>query len=99
MSGFQYDVKAKTMTSTGATGVGQPRARIKAVYFVPGNATGSVSFKDGGSGGTELLNFATPANTTGTGCMYALVPGDGVRFEADPYLTLTNVTSVTFFYG
>lgn len=99
MSGFQFDVKAKTMTSTGATGIGQPRARIKAVYFVPGASAGSVSFKDGGSGGTDLLNFATPANTTGTGCMYALVPGDGVRFEADPYLTLTNVTSVTFFYG
>jgi hypothetical protein len=97
--GFQYDVKAKTMTSTGATGVGTPRARIKAVYFVCGSLAGSVSFKDGGSGGTELLNFASPANTTGTGSVYVLIPFDGVRFEADPYLTLTNVTSVTFFYG
>lgn len=99
MSGFQYDVRAKTMTSTGATGIGQPRARIKAVYFVPGASAGSVSFKDGGSTGTELLKLDTPSNTTGTGCMYGLIPGDGVRFEADPYLTLTNVTSVTFFYG
>lgn len=97
--GFQYDVKAKTMSSTAASGVGGPRARIKAVYFVPGASAGSVSFKDGGSSGTELLNFATPANTTGTGCMYALIPNDGVLFEADPYVTLTNVTSVTFFYG
>jgi hypothetical protein len=31
--------------------------------------------------------------------MYIIVPNDGVRFEADPYVTLTNVTSVTFFYG
>lgn len=96
---FQFDVKAKTMTSTGATGIGLPRARIKGVYFLPGASAGSISFKDGGSGGTELLNLATPANTSGTGAMYVLIPNDGVRFEADPYLTLTNVTSVTFFYG
>ena len=96
---FQFDVKAKTVTSTGAAGIGTPRARIKAVYFVPGGSAGSVSFKDGGSGATELINLATPASTAGTGCMSVLIPGDGVRFEADPYITLTNVTSVTFFYG
>ena len=96
--GFQYDVKAKTMTSTGATGIGTPRARIKSVDALLGGSAGSVSFKDGGSGGTELLKFDTPANTT-TGYMYALLPSDGVLFEADPYLTLTNVTSVTFIYG
>ena len=96
--GFQYDVKAKTMTSTGATGIGQPRARIKAVYFVCESSAGSVSFKDGGALGTELLKFDTPVSSA-TGYLYALIPNDGVRFEADPYITLTNVTSVTFFYG
>lgn len=97
--GFQYDVRAKNMTATGASGIGTPRARIKGVYYVPGGTAGSVSFKDGGSGGTELLKLDTPANTSGTGAMYVLIPQDGVLFEADPYLTLTNVTSVTFFYG
>lgn len=97
--GFQYDVKSKNMTSTGASGVGTPRARVKAVYMVNGTLAGSVSFKDGDSGGTELIKLDTPANTTGTGCMMVLIPNDGVLFQADPYLTLTNVTSVTFFYG
>ena len=97
--GFQYDVKAKTVTSTGASGIGTPRARIKGIYYVPGGTAGSVSFKDGGALGTEKINLATPANTSGTGCMYVLIPSDGVVFEADPYITLTNVTSVTFFYG
>ena len=64
-----------------------------------GGSAGSVSFKEGDGSGAELLKFDTPANTTGTGCMYALIPNDGVLFEADPYLTLTNVTSVTFIYG
>lgn len=99
MSGFQYDVKAKTMTATGASGIGTPRARIKGVYAVLGASAGSISFKDGGSGGTELLKLDTPANTTGTGCISVFIPSDGVLFQADPYVTLTNVTSITFFYG
>jgi len=96
---MQYDVKAKNMTSTGASGIGVPRARVKSIYIVNGTSTGSVTFKDGGSGGTELIKIDTPANTTGTGSMMILIPGDGVVFLADPYLALTAVTSVTFFYG
>jgi hypothetical protein len=97
--GFQFDVKSKNVTSTGASSIGTPRARVKSVYIVNGATAGSVSFKDGGSGGTELIKIDTPANTTGTGSMMILIPSDGVVFQADPYLTLTNVTSVTFFYG
>lgn len=96
--GFQFDVRAKTMTETGATGIGVPRARIKAIYYVAGTA-GSISFKDGGASGTERILLATPASTVGNGSTYILVPGDGVVFDADPYLTITGPTSVTFFYG
>lgn len=96
---MQYDVKAKNMTGTGASGIGVPRARVKSIYIVNGTSAGSLSFKDGGSGGSELIKIDTPANTTGTGSMMILIPGDGVVFLADPYLTLTTVTSVTFFYG
>lgn len=85
----QTDVKAKNMTATGAAGVG--RCRIKAIYFV--GTTGSVSIKNGGSGATELIKLdAGSAN-------YLLLPGEGVQFTADPYVTLTTVTSITFFYG
>lgn len=96
---MQTDVKSKTLSSTGAANVGGSRTRVKAIYFVNGATAGSVSFKDGGSSGTELINIATPANTTGTGSMTVLIPDQGVLFQQDPYLTLTNVTSVTFFYG
>ena len=95
---FQYDVRSKTMTSTDATGVGQPRARIKAIYYVAGTA-GSISFKDGGAGGEEKILLATPASTAGNGSTYVLIPGDGVVFKDDPYLTISGPTSVTFFYG
>ena len=95
---FQFDVRSKTMTTTGATGIGQPRARIKSIYYVAGTA-GSISFKDGGSGGEEKILLATPASTAGNGSTYVLIPGEGVVFKDDPYLTITGPTSVTFFYG
>lgn len=91
------DVKAKTMTATGAADVGGGRTRVKGIYYVAAASAGSISFKDGGASGTELISVATPALATATG--YMLLPSDGVLFQADPYLTITNVTSVTFFYG
>jgi len=95
---FQFDVKAKTMTATGATGIGIPRARIKAVYYVAGTA-GSISFKDGGVSGEEKILLATPASTAGNGSTSIMIPGDGVVFRGDPYITITGPSSVTFFYG
>lgn len=95
--GMQTDVKAKNLTATGASGVGA--TRVRGVYFVNGGTAGAVSFKDGGSGGVEKIKIDAPANTAGTGTTYLPIPGEGVWFNADPYLTITNVTSVTFFYG
>jgi hypothetical protein len=95
---FQFDVKAKTMTETGATGIGIPRARIKAIYYVAGTA-GSISFKDGGASGEEKILLATPASTAGNGSTSIMIPGDGVVFRGDPYITITGPSSVTFFYG
>lgn len=94
---MQTDVKSKNLVATGASGIGGPRARVKGVYVVPSGTAGSVSFKDGGSGGAELIKLDTVASATAG--IYMLFPGEGVLFLADPYLTLTNVTSVTFFYG
>jgi hypothetical protein len=96
--GFQFDVKAKTMDTTGAAGIGVPRARIKSLYFVAGTA-GYISFTDGGSGGTERLRIATPPSTSGNGSTSVLIPDDGIVFQGDPYLTISGPTSVTFFYG
>lgn len=94
---MQTDVKSKYMNATGASSVGLPRARIKAVYCMPTGTAGTVSFKSGGSGGAELIKIDTPASATQP--FTVLIPGQGVLFEEDPYITLTNVTSITFFYG
>lgn len=95
---FQFDVRSKTMTTTGATNIGVPRARIKAIYYVSGTA-GSISFKDGGAGGEEKILLATPVNTAGNGSTYLVIPGDGVVFRADPHLTIDGPSSVTFFFA
>lgn len=98
MSAATTNILAVTKTATGALGT-TGRCRIKGIYYVVASSAGSISLKDGGSTGNELLNIATPANTAGTGVVSVWLPGDGILFQADPYLTLTNVTSVTFFYG
>ncbi len=90
------DIKAKYMNATGASAVGGSRTRVRSVYCVATASAGSVSFRDGGASGTELLKFDTPA---GIGDVMVYIPDNGVLFQGDPYLTITNVTSVTFFYG
>jgi len=89
-------LRLRNLTATAASAIGVPRARIRAVYWVSGAAAGSVSFKNGGSGATELIKIDTPALATHTG--YLIFPGEGVLFSADPYVTITNATSVTFFF-
>jgi len=98
MASMQTDVKSKNLTATGASGVGLPRARVKGIYYVSGATAGSISFKEGGSSGTELIKIDTPASTA-AGSGMVVIPGEGVLFLADPYVTLTTATSVTFFYG
>ena len=94
---MQTDVKSKYVNSTGASSVGA-RVRIRAVYYVGTGTAGSVSFREGGVSGDELLKFDTVASAT-TGSGFMIVPAEGILFSGDPYVTLTNVTSVTFFYG
>lgn len=90
----QTDVSAATVTATG-TVVNQP-ARIKSVYLVSGASAGSLVFRNGGASGTELLRLDTPA---GVGDQSVIIPENGIRFTANVHVTVTNVTSVTVFYG
>lgn len=87
------DVKSNVATSSN-TVVGGP-ARVKTVYYNATAGAGSIILKDGGSSGTVMMTIATPAN--GYGNVY--IPGDGIRFETDVYIALTNITSATVFYG
>ena len=90
---MQYDVSAATVTGTGAVTAG--RNRIKALSYVGGATAGAIVLTDG-NGGSTVLNLATPAN----GYAYMLLPGEGILCANGIYAgTLTNITSLTVFYG
>ena len=91
---MQTDVLSATATADG-TLVSGP-ARIKGVLLTTTSSAGSVVLKDGGASGTTRMTLNTPAVAD---MFNALLPGEGVRFTTDVYVDVTNVSSVTVFYG
>ena len=99
---MQTDVQASVpLTSTGQFTNQAPtaltRARVKAVYMVPSATAGSVVFKNGGASGTTIMTLNTVASATQP--TYVLFPGEGVLFSTNVYGDVTNIGSVTIFYG
>jgi hypothetical protein len=94
--GMQYDVKAAYLTGDDTVFAGP--ARVKGLVISPNTSAGGLSLKNGGSGGSTKLQFSWPANTTPTP-FTVVIPPEGVRFETDVYADVTNVTSITVFYG
>jgi hypothetical protein len=92
--GMQTDVKAAANTAS-ATFFAGP-ARVKGIVVTSGAAAGTLIVRDGGSSGTVRLTINTPA---AAGIQNVLIPGEGVRFDTDIYVALTNVTAATVFYG
>jgi hypothetical protein len=103
--GMQTDILA-SRPRTSSDGDGQmltqggdaiPRARVKAILIVPTSGAGSVVLKDGGSGGDTKTTINTMASMTTP--LYTLLPGEGLLFQTNIYADLTDVASVTVFYG
>ena len=100
---MQTDVLVSAVLSsdgqfTNATGSADiTRCRVKAVYIVPAATAGSVVFRDGGSGGTTIMTLNTVASATQP--TYLLFPGEGVLFTTKVYADVTNIGTVTIFYG
>lgn len=99
---MQTDVKASAaLTSTGnfqdqnTNNLG--RVRVKAIYLIPTGTAGSVTLKDGGSGGKTVVVINTVASATQP--TQLLIPGQGLLFETDVHGTVSNVESVVLFYG
>ena len=100
---MQTDVLVSAVLSsdgqfTNATGSADiTRCRVKAVYIVPAATAGSVVFRDGGSGGTIIMTLNSVASATQP--TYLLFPGEGVLFTTKVYADVTNIGTVTIFYG
>lgn len=93
MSTVQYDVLAVYVNATGALGTGG-RCRVKTIYYVASGA-GDLEFRDGSATGPVRLQVALPASGPGI----VVIPGEGVLFQGDPYMTITGAANVTVFYG
>lgn len=92
---MQTDVQAVTVSSSNTAYA--TRTRVRGMVIAPGSANGSVTFKDGGSSGTTLMQFSTVANGEP---FNVLIPANGVLFENDVYVALSGTgTAVTVFYG
>ena len=61
-----------------------------------GGTAGEIVFRDGGSGGTELLRVNITVNTA---VISTLIPGNGIRFNTDIHVTLPASAAVTIFCG
>jgi hypothetical protein len=87
------DVKSNVASSSN-TVVGSP-ARVRGLYYTANASAGSIVVKDGGSSGTTVITIATPASGYGS----VLIPGDGILCTSNVYVAMTNLASVTVFYG
>jgi len=100
----QTDVLAKTVSGTGALSIGGANpslgVRIKGIYW-SGTTAGTLTFTDGGASGTSRISLSVPGAASGVGAtVYLNLPGEGVRFNNDPYVTFTTAAgSATVFYG
>ena len=94
---MQYDVKSTHLNASGS--VFASRARIKG-FSICANASqaGTLVLKDGGSSGTTMVELDIPSNSN-PNSFYVLVPGEGVLCQTNIYASLTNIASVTVFYG
>jgi predicted secreted protein len=93
---FASDIQATTLTDTG-TAVPR-RVRLAGINVIGTATAGTLTFRDGGSGGTTRLVYNTPASA---GAYDLLIPDNGILFETDMHVTFssnTNVPSVVVLY-
>ena len=94
---MQGDVKSTHLNASGS--VYANRTRVKGFSICATASTaGTLILKDGGSSGTSLIEIDIPSNSN-PNSFYVAIPQEGVLFTTNVYATLTNIASVTVFYG
>ena len=99
---MQTDVLASAVRTTDGLLADQAgntlgRNRVKAIYIIPAAGAGSVVFKDGGASGTVKMTVNTLAASTAPD--YILLPGEGIVFQTNIYVDVTDIASVMVFYA
>ena len=94
---MQGDVKSEHINASGSVFAGRTRVKGFSICATASTA-GTLLLKDGGSGGTTLIEIDIPSNSN-PNSFYVAIPQQGVLFQTSVYATLTNIASVTVFYG
>ena len=92
---MQTDVKSGVAAAGTSTTIVGP-ARVKGIVITYPVAGGTVTIKDGGSSGTTVFSYTSPAVV---GTINILIPGEGIRCFNDVYVTCAANTVATVFYG
>ena len=93
---MQTDVKSAACAAGTSTTAFAGRTRVRGIAISHGATPGSVTIKDGGTGGTTVFSYTTPAVAEG---IYMLFPGEGVLCATDVYVTTPSGATATVFYG
>lgn len=70
---------------------------LAAYQFLTGGTAGDVVFRDGGASGPIRLQFNISSGSNHA--IYALLPGNGIRFTSNIHVTLPGTAKITIFYG
>ena len=100
--GMQTDVLASKVRTTAGEMLDQNslvigRSRVKAIYIVPDEGAGTVTFRDGGASGAVKIVVNTLASSTSPD--YILMPGEGLLFQENIYIVPSAVVSTMVIYG
>ena len=94
---MQTDVKATHLLASGSVFAG--RTRIKGFTLcASASLAGKLILRNGGASGAIAIEVDIPSNSN-PNSFYVLVPGEGVLCSIDVYASITNLASVTVFYG
>ena len=94
---MQGDVKSTHRNSSGTVFAQRTRVKGFSVCAVASQA-GTLLLRDGGASGPVLIEIDIPSNSN-PNSFYVAIPQQGVLFTTDVYATITNIASVTVFYG
>ena len=94
---MQTDVKAVACPANTSTTAFAGRTRLKGVVIAAPAAGGTLTVKDGGASGTTRFSLVVPAGDATVENI--LIPGEGILFDSDLYVTCPADMPVTVFYG
>jgi hypothetical protein len=93
---MQTDVKSAACAAGTSTTAFADRTRVRAIAISHGATPGSITIKDGGTSGSVVFSYTTPAVAEG---VYMLFPGEGILCTTDVYVTTPAGATATVFYG